>query len=80
VHPGITQPGALDRLLTVREICALLGCSDRALRRWIIAGRFPPADLVLGTRSLRWKELTLRAFLGATRTYSERPRLAVRQC
>lgn len=54
----------LDRLLTVRDLCEMLRCSDRALRRWIIAGRFPPADLVLGSRQLRWRTSTVRGFIG----------------
>jgi predicted DNA-binding transcriptional regulator AlpA len=73
----VNQLGGLERLLSVKEITAALGCSDRALRRWIIAGRFPPADVVLGTRSLRWRESTIRAFIGGDRGYEVRPRLAV---
>jgi excisionase family DNA binding protein len=75
MRDGVNQPGELERLLSVREICAALGCSDRALRRWIIAGRFPQADVVLGTRQLRWRASTVIAFIGGDRTYAS-PRLA----
>ena len=67
MRSGVTNPGELERLLSVKEICATLGCSDRALRRWIHGGHFPPADRRLGTRSLRWRVSTVSAFIGGDR-------------
>jgi len=77
MRASVTNPSEMDRLLTVREICATLGCSDRALRRWIQGGHFPPPDRRLGTRSLRWRASTISAFIGGDRGYDVRPRLAV---
>jgi len=57
----IAEPLA-DLLLSTRRVCTWLDTTDRNLRRLIQAGKFPPADLILG-RSLRWKESTLRGWM-----------------
>jgi hypothetical protein len=36
--------------------------TERTVRKWIAAGRFPPPDLRLG-RGLRWKIETLERFM-----------------
>lgn len=51
----------VDSLLSASSVRKLLDCSDRTLRRWIAAGRFPAPDMRIG-RSLRWKASTIRAF------------------
>jgi len=56
----IAEP--LDRLLTTRKVTEWLCTTDRNLRRLVQAGKFPPADLILG-RGLRWKESTLQGWI-----------------
>jgi len=57
---GATSNGALERLLSVRQVCSTLSVSDRSLRRWVHLGLVPPPDVRIG-RNLRWKESTIRA-------------------
>ena len=56
-----------DRLLRVRDVCQLLGVSDRWVRRHIAAGTFPKADFRFSV-SLRWKRSTIRAWLDSQAT------------
>ena len=51
-----------ERLLSVRTVKSLLDCSDRTLRRWISAGKFPRPDVRIG-RSLRWRSSTITGFI-----------------
>ena len=53
---------APNGLLRARTVCRLLDCSDRTLRRWVDAGKFPPPDRKIG-RTLRWRFDTVAAFL-----------------
>ena len=55
-------PTSLDRLLSTRSVREALDVSDRCLRRWVAAGKFPPADLQIGT-TLRWRQSTLTRFI-----------------
>ena len=60
-----TQCGGDDRvdgLLGSRTVRELLECSDRTLRRWIDAGKFPRPDRRIG-RSLRWRRSTVIRFI-----------------
>ncbi len=41
------------------EVAALLGVSTRSLERYIAAGTFPPPDLRLSKRCLRWTARTV---------------------
>ncbi len=52
----------LERLYSARSIRRLLDVPDRTFRRWIAAGKFPPADIRFGS-TLRWKESTVREAL-----------------
>lgn len=47
-----------DRLLSAKSVRELLDVSDRGLRRWVAAGKFPPADVKIG-RNLRWRQSTI---------------------
>ena len=51
-----------DRLLSAKSVRELLDVSDRGLRRWVAAGKFPPADLRIG-RNLRWRKSTVDAVI-----------------
>ncbi|MFO0881143.1 MAG: helix-turn-helix domain-containing protein [Gemmataceae bacterium] len=48
-------------LLDVREVAALLGCSDRAVWGWSTSGKFPP-PLELG-RLRKWRRVDVEAWL-----------------
>ncbi|MBU0717386.1 MAG: helix-turn-helix domain-containing protein [Planctomycetes bacterium] len=52
----------MEQLLSTKTVRKLLDVSDRALRRWIAGGRFPQADVRIGT-TLRWKESTVKTWL-----------------
>ena len=58
----MTEDAALDRLLSARTVRMMLDTPERTLRRWIAAGKFPPADKRIG-RALRWRESTVRRFI-----------------
>lgn len=64
---------AKDRLLTVRQVCALLGIARATLGRWIDEGVFPPPK-VLRTRrcgrptSIRWHADVVADWLEAAKT------------
>ena len=41
--PGLVAAGeTLPVLISTRELCRLLGCSDRTIRNWVRAGRLRP--------------------------------------
>lgn len=50
--------GQLDSLLSARSVARTLDVSTRCLRRWVSAGRFPRADVRIGT-TLRWRTSTV---------------------
>jgi prophage regulatory protein len=54
----------LARLLSQREVLALLGVSRVSVYKWRREGRFP-APVVLSTRTLRWREDDVAAFVAA---------------
>lgn len=56
-----------DRLLGTRKVCDILDCSDRTLRRWVAAGKFPAPDRKIG-RTLRWRSSTVDRFINGDRT------------
>lgn len=43
-----------DRLLDLRQTAAAAGCSLHTLRRWVAAGKFPPADVAPNSRTTLW--------------------------
>lgn len=56
----------LPRLLTQREVCALLGVSRISLWAWRKAGKFPQ-PVVLGARTVRWPEPVVAKFVESRR-------------
>ena len=55
---------ASDRLLTVKEVMALLGISKVTLYRRLADGTIPPG-VRLGPRAVRWKESTIADLIEA---------------
>ena len=58
---------ASDRLLTVKEVMALLGISKVTLYRRLADGTIP-AGVRLGPRAVRWKESTINDLIQALPT------------
>ena len=66
--PLMQEPDdGLERLYSARSIRHLLDVPDRTLRRWIAAGKFPPADVRFGS-TMRWRESTVRNAVGGQKT------------
>lgn len=58
----VNAPDARNGLLRASKVRELLDCSDRTLRRWVAAGKFPPPDRKIG-RTLRWRASTVNEFI-----------------
>lgn len=54
------------RRLTMREVRALVGLSESAIRERIKAGTFPAPDFVDGPRCTRWSAGAVRRWLGGS--------------
>lgn len=54
--------------LSIREVCALVGESETAVREKIRTGRFPQPDYRDGPRCVRWSAGLVRRWLEATST------------
>ena len=50
-----------DRLITIKEVCAILGCGRAFVYKKLAAGEFP-APVRLGTRFTRHKNLRIREY------------------
>src|SRR5262245_3997958 len=47
------------RFVSTRDVCARYGQkAARTIRRWVLAGKFPPPDLIIHRRNY-WSEATL---------------------
>ena len=57
------QPPALLTLGLIRKYYVPLG--ERTLHRWISAGRFPRADIVIGGKVRMWRRETVETWIGA---------------
>ena len=55
-----------DRLLTIAEVACRVGVSASTINRRIAAGKFP-APVHLGTRTSRWIEAEINAWIRALR-------------
>lgn len=66
--PTLAAPDLADlQRLTMREVRALVGLSESAIRDKIKAGTFPAADFVDGPRCTRWSAGLVRRWLESTR-------------
>jgi predicted DNA-binding transcriptional regulator AlpA len=61
--PGMAPPMLMDAEAIARE----LSIGIRTLFRWISSGVFPPADVRIGGKIVRWKRDTLVAWLACER-------------
>jgi predicted DNA-binding transcriptional regulator AlpA len=61
-----TKPKSSTPVMLRRgEIARRLGVSPRTLSFWVMRGDFPPPDVRVGMRSIRWKESTLNDWIEA---------------
>jgi predicted DNA-binding transcriptional regulator AlpA len=54
-RPEPTNAGhIIETLLTIRDLCRILGIDRRTFERMRAAGRVPEPTMLVGTRSPRW--------------------------
>jgi predicted DNA-binding transcriptional regulator AlpA len=63
--PRLTLANAIDPLLSIAELAAILNVSRRAVERMRSSGRFPRPDLMIG-KMPRWKAATVRSWIDAS--------------
>lgn len=61
--PRVRPPDVRARFVDAPTIAAMLSVSRRSLRRMVVKGEFPPADLVLSQTLLRWKVETVENWI-----------------
>lgn len=59
-----TKPAAIEALLSVNEVSAVLGCVRRTLERLRSTGAFPKPDAMVG-RCPKWKPSTVQSWIDA---------------
>lgn len=52
---------AQDRIIYRQDLYKLIGVTSETLRRWIIDGKMPPADIAISRRTVGWRLSTLHA-------------------
>ena len=57
----------MNRLLSVKEVLSIVGCSRSSLYTKIADGQFP-APVAIGHRSVRWRETDLQEWIDALQT------------
>ncbi len=57
------EEATLERYIGVVDIAAALQLDRRSIRRLILRGKFPPADLRVSATCNRWKLSTVQAWL-----------------
>jgi hypothetical protein len=51
------MPSPVKRLIPTRAVCERYGQkAGRTIRRWVLAGVFPPPDRVINNRNYWWEE------------------------
>jgi predicted DNA-binding transcriptional regulator AlpA len=59
--PEVVSAGHLiESLLSISDLCCILGINRRTFERMRSAGRVPNPDLIVGCRSPRWLPSTIR--------------------
>jgi predicted DNA-binding transcriptional regulator AlpA len=65
--PGRTaQPEAptpIEPMLSIRDLCRILGIDRRTFERMRAAGRIPAPSLIVGSRSPRWRPEVIRTWV-----------------
>jgi hypothetical protein len=59
IKPGLTLAAAIEPLLSIDDLAALLNCSRRLVERLRSAGKVPTHDIMIG-KMPRWKPETIR--------------------
>jgi predicted DNA-binding transcriptional regulator AlpA len=59
--------GSIEPLLSIADLCRILGIDRRTFERMRAAGRVPAPSLLVGTRSPRWARATIRNWIGEGR-------------
>lgn len=54
-----------EKLLSLREVCALVSLGERTARRWLTTGALPPPDARLAGKLLRWRASTIQGWIEA---------------
>jgi predicted DNA-binding transcriptional regulator AlpA len=57
------DPAALEPLLTIGDLCHILGIDRRTFERMRVAGRVPAATMLVGSRSPRWRPEVIRSWI-----------------
>lgn len=57
--PMTATAAELNRLIGTPTVAAIIGVDRRTLRRMIVSGRFPEADVKLSKTLIRWKRSTV---------------------
>jgi predicted DNA-binding transcriptional regulator AlpA len=52
-------------LLSVKEAAHLVGLSSRSVWRLVSTGQFPPADVRLGSRIVKWRRETVISWINS---------------
>lgn len=53
----------MERFYDQKELAERFSLCKRTLRRLVVKGQFPPADLTLSKTCLRWRESTIRKWV-----------------
>jgi predicted DNA-binding transcriptional regulator AlpA len=65
--PDLSSPeapdGAIPPLLTITDLCHILGCDRRTVERMRSAGTLPRPTLNVGTRSPRWTRAAIASWI-----------------
>jgi hypothetical protein len=62
IRPGLTLAAAIEPLLSIDDLAAILNCSRRLVERMRSAGKVPKPDMHVG-RCPRWMPETLRRWI-----------------
>ncbi|KAA0220670.1 MAG: helix-turn-helix domain-containing protein [Planctomycetota bacterium] len=52
-----------EKLLSLKDICALVSLGERTARRWLTTGALPPPDARLAGKLLRWRASTIHEWV-----------------
>lgn len=52
-----------EKLLSLKDVCALISLGERTARRWLTTGALPPPDARLAGKLLRWRASTIQEWI-----------------
>lgn len=56
-----------EKLLSLKDVCALISLGERTARRWLTTGALPPPDARLAGKLLRWRASTIQNWVESQR-------------